>query len=38
MLIWPEGKTIGSLSAGCLEEEVTLRALEGDAAGSFDSA
>jgi len=26
MLICPDGKTIGSLSAGCLEEEVTLRA------------
>ncbi len=28
MLIWPDGKTIGSLSAGCLEEEVKLRARE----------
>ncbi len=28
MLIWPDGKMIGSLSAGCLEEEVTLRARE----------
>jgi xanthine dehydrogenase accessory factor len=28
MLINPDGKTIGSLSAGCLEEEVTLRARE----------
>jgi len=28
MLIWPDGKTIGSLSAGCLEEEVVLRARE----------
>jgi len=28
MLIWPDCKTIGSLSAGCLEEEVTLRARE----------
>jgi xanthine dehydrogenase accessory factor len=28
MLIWPDGKTVGSLSAGCLEEEVTLRARE----------
>jgi xanthine dehydrogenase accessory factor len=28
MLIWPDGKRIGSLSAGCLEEEVTLRACE----------
>jgi xanthine dehydrogenase accessory factor len=28
MLIWPDGKTIGSLSAGCLEDEVTLRARE----------
>ena len=28
MLIWPDGKTIGSLSAGCLEEEVTLLARE----------
>jgi xanthine dehydrogenase accessory factor len=42
MLIWPDGKTIGSLSAGCLEEEVTLRAREvfetGDpAVMSFDT-
>jgi xanthine/CO dehydrogenase XdhC/CoxF family maturation factor len=42
MLIWPDGKTIGSLSAGCLEEEVTLRAREvfetGEAALiSFDT-
>ena len=28
MLIWPDGQTIGSLSAGCLEEEVKLRARE----------
>ena len=28
MLIWPDGKTVGSLSAGCLEEEVVLRARE----------
>ena len=28
MLIRPDGKTIGSLSAGCLEEEVKLRARE----------
>ena len=38
MLIWPEGKTIGWLSVGCLEEKVTLRTREGDTAGSFDSA
>jgi xanthine/CO dehydrogenase XdhC/CoxF family maturation factor len=38
MSIWPDGKTIGSLSVGCLEEEATLRAREGDTAGSFDSA
>lgn len=28
MLIWPDGKAIGSLSAGCLEEEVVLHARE----------
>jgi len=33
MSIWPDGKTIGFLSAGCLEEEATLRAREADAAG-----
>jgi xanthine dehydrogenase accessory factor len=42
MLIWPDGKTIGSLSAGCLEEEVTLRAREVSETGepaliSFDT-
>jgi xanthine dehydrogenase accessory factor len=34
MLIWPDGKTIGSLSAGCLEEEVTLRARDVFETGS----
>jgi xanthine/CO dehydrogenase XdhC/CoxF family maturation factor len=28
MLIWTDGKTIGSLSAGCLEEEVAARSRE----------
>jgi xanthine dehydrogenase accessory factor len=28
MLVCADGKTVGSLSAGCLEKEVTLRALE----------
>jgi len=32
MLIWSDGKTIGSLSAGC-EEEATLRAREADTTG-----
>jgi len=38
MLLWPDGETIGSISAGCLGEEVTLRAREDDTAESFDSA
>ena len=38
MLLWPDGETIGSISAGCLGEEVTLRARDDDTAESFDSA